>query len=322
MAKRSRPNFSGKERASKLRRMGKVDRAQQEEIDALQELLQPELKWRDNVSTPNQTPWVNATAGSANGALFLTGWDQIVPGTGYAGRVGNIIQLSRCDLSFQVRWSSHVSISGELERINFERIRIDYLLLKGDVTLASLVPRDTKEAVLLSSAAGGKAYVLNQGFTKGNSNVTATNYWKDNVRHVKSRFIRNPLAVESGARMSSGYEIPEVTQASHIINFDANSTVPAIATASQAAIASTQNRDVVSTNKLYSFRWRMNRKIEWEHGSTTTVLPQTWVPAIMFTYWGEASDATATAGGHILDNTDANAAKIIALNQQWHWTDL
>lgn len=322
MAKRSRPNFSGKERASKLRRMGKVDRAQQEEIDALQALLQPELKWRDNVSSPNQTPWVNATAGSANGALFLTGWDQVLPGTGYAGRIGNIIQLSRCDLSLQVRWNSHVNISGALERINFERIRIDYLLVKGDVVFASLVPRATKEAVLLSDAAGGKAYVLNKGFQKGNSNVTSSNYWKDNVRHVKSRFIRNPLAVEAGARMSSGYELPEVTQAAHTIAFDANSNIPAIATASQAAIASTQNRDVVSTNKIYSFRWRMKRKIEWEHGSSTTVLPQQWVPVIMFTYWGEASDSLATAGGHILDNTDAAAAKIVNLNQQWHWTDL
>lgn len=318
MGKRSRPNHSGEEPRWKVRRMDKVDRAQQEEIDAIQALFRPEVKFFHAQATVNGSPCIVGTTGTAGGPYFAGSWASITQGVASDQRVGDSISPRSIDLSFGFEWHSHVTIVAERFPIVDQRLRIDKLYVRGDVNVNSLAPERLKEAWDLDNHLARKAYCHATGINKQNSAEDLVNYWRTYVRPAGHHIIKPPRSL-SVPIARDGAVYGNVTGGGGLLTTGSGTILPNAT--SEVKVRTEYNQTSTRTaTMLVSKRWNLKRtgKLTFEHG--TNVIPgHEWIPVYLISWHGTYTDVSGQATEMVANNV--GAAQIKNLKMVLRFTD-
>lgn len=315
MGKREAPNHFGREPASKRRRMGAVDAAQQDEIDAIQELIHADEKdyepYTEATVRPNifGTPDVAATTGPR----VSCPWDGITVGTGGSQRVGSDIHVKRYSYHFGLRWQAFYEAGGNMYPISTQRVRVDALWLKNcqTDTYGTTAP-NVGALYRLKRMARKNATYARHMYVYGQGDNEAHKSQLQNVRWAKSWMIEPPAIVRHRPQISKNITM-KVWDGTIASNYTA-----AESTNEAAHTAQVTHHRFSFPLPPGGFHIKYGTK---DDGTDSGHIFNQWVPVFVVSWYGEYNNNNSDTT-HIPENTD-DGQMIMEYNwERVQYTDL
>lgn len=337
-SKRSFANFSGAESAAKRRRMDSIDRAQQAEIDELQALFRPELKYKAIQDTSDHRPNIFGTAGvsgtARTGPVYFFPWDSIAVGTGPHERLGHKLLCIDYSLELAVRWNAYYEESGNVFPIATQGLRIDafwYKNCRDDSTIFMPDFWRIKGMSRLGTTGGADVYAKHQYVYGKGYNLPDLQSLKG-LSYAKTWFIKPP-AVCTHKVPNKQVELHDMTV---MVNDTAGSLTAgtgAIATVStQVNMANKQYTDIdekshTATVEHYKFSFPLPKrgfKVEYglnDDGTDQGHIKNDNFPIFLISWYGERSDNNGDST-HISSNTNVGQCLIENCVQWMRYRDV
>lgn len=300
MGKRSAVNYTGSERPSKLRRMGKVDRDQQGEIDQLQSLFRPEPKEWQSYSAATSRPNILGTVGATDGPLYLNPWDDIGRGANDNQRVGSQFLCHKFQLECILDWDSYYGTVDDPQLITNQGVRVDAFWVKNckdSMPTGAEIPEywRIKNMARFEGIAGRQQYVLGGG-------TRATNLQElRDITWAKSWHIKAPRQVRHGPLMNKEFKNfkvgHDVTTAVAPSGTNAIITVPG----PQSNMVDKQYEQIsefshsgCTTNHVFSFPLpKAGWKVRYGDANAADVdndhMINEWIPVFILSWYGECN---------------------------------
>lgn len=305
MAPKRRINFSGRERASKYRRMGKVDREQQAEIDQLQELFLPDPQWYAFYSGIAVRPNIYGTHGTANGPQVLYPFDHITYGTAANQRLGQEITVQNFQVDESIRWNAYYQEAGDIFPIIDQRVRVDYLWVRNVYTTQTFTPSIPDLWRIKSVSLSSSVYAI-ENYMKGfGHNRVDVNTIKDAVRWAKTEIIRPPSTVTHRPWPLADFQSMVYGNVAGA-NPGATATTPAYDSSGYVK-RGTESHLATTTKHTFRFPLPPNYKVQYAVDAASNAdvghCSNEWLPVIFISSYLEVSRNNGDTE-HIEDNND------------------
>lgn len=301
-----RPNHYGREPAAKRRRMGSVDRAQQDEIDRIQALFAPEPKQFNFTSVDDKRPNVFGSIGAADGPQVLLPWDNILRGVDRDQRVGQEIRIRDFTLSLGIRWNSLYSAGNVHRAIVKQRLRVDCLWYRNTLPANGFAgntmpePWKIKQIFAAHPVYGKEQYIWRTGLN------TSTDFANTDFRFAKSFTVNPPSACRPPKMTKSDIRgLKVMLNNTSGVSPGATTTVATQVDMSDDQLLAYDARDSVAQVTMHTFRFPLPKdgwKAKYDEQGPDHIM-DAWVPMFFWSWYGETTDGNGDTT-HIPNNAN------------------